>query len=319
MIDTNASGKGLIQHPQDVMRAYQRFNDIPQDLRSEEHLLAWLHTAHGTLVDIPLALVTDKMRSAFIQMTGVFGPIKASDTPNYQALALVAIDKTPMLIMSTDQSVLTEAFLLEVIGTSSMGLMVLSIILQKWDERFLHGFTQRVMDCALPRSLSIAAKIASRARPSNNEIPQSIRDMVTDDHLRKAMMAEPSQMFFLKRMGKLDLLSQAISDGYWPASEEWFNHNFTEMTPEKPPLNVAIAKWKKECELDDRFIDKKNRLVFWEATILSHPIDEVLGFISSNLDLAPLIKEFYGTEQLMPFLRSHPAIKGLVLEQAIGL
>jgi hypothetical protein len=305
----------------ELMHEYSSFDQIPERLRSEYHLIAWLRTVHGSLEGIPLPLVTDTMRAVFIRNTGSFGPIDASNTPNYQALALEAVQRSPGMIMAVDRRVITEEFMLKAIAHRETGPMVLWNVLNNWDDRFLHAITQRVMDYGLSRSLH-AALMAAMTFPGINPIPKSIREMVTDEQLSLALIDNTYELGFLKDMGKLHLLTQAFADGYWPSKndEAYFNTGPLQFRFHKPTLAQAIEEriTVKNGHSHGQDFDNKALRLFFGAFIQTFAIDEVLAHCRTPAHVK-MLEEMYSREQIRPFLKSHSVLKALLLEDALGL
>ena len=301
----------------EVMQPYQSFEEIPENLRSDEHLMAWLRSGYGKLGLIPLVRVTDDMRALSIRNTGSLRPICFNDTPNYQALALSTLEQWPSLILQVDQETLTEEFVFKAVSVEQTGPQVLNFMLEHWDDRFLDAVSQRVMDCALSRSLAIAAKARTTFK-----LPQSIRDMLTDDQVRLALADRTYELSYLQEMGKCHILSQAMIAGYWPVREDdtFFGTAPPQYHTRKASLAEAIVERTREKNGYSNGLEFESTplRVFFEAYILTFPIEEVLAHCRTPAH-ARMAGEIYTQAELKPHLRRYPQLKGLLLEDSLGL
>lgn len=301
----------------EVMQPYQSFEEIPENLRSDEHLMAWLRSGYGKLGLIPLARVTDDMRALSIRNTGSLRPICFSDTPNYQALALSTLEQWPGLILQVDPEALTEEFVFKAVSVEQTGPQVLNTMLEHWNDSFLDVVSQPVLDSALSRSLAIAAKARTTF-----ELPQSIRDMLTDDQVRLALVDRTYELSYLQEMGKCHILSQAMIAGYWPGHEDsiFFNNAPPQFQTRKPSLFEAIHERTRDKNGYSNGLEFKSTplRIFFEAYILTFPIEEVLAHCKTQAH-ARMAGEIYTQAELKPHLRYYPLIKGLLLEDSLGL
>lgn len=317
MFDFLTSGKVREKPLIKVMQLYQSFEDIPLELRDEEHLTKWLRSGYGKLEEIPLTLVTDEMRMAFIRGAGSLTSIRNADTPNYQTLALNVIEDWPGLILQVDPQALTEEFVFKAVSFERTGSQVLSILLEHWDDRFLGAISHRVMDTALSRSLIISAQ----ARTSF-PLPQAILDMLTDEQVRQALVDRTYELAFLSKMEKLHLLSQAMIAGYWPspADTTFFNNAPQHLKTRKASLAEAIEERTRDKNGFNNGLEFECTplRVFFEAYILTFPIEEVLAHCKTPAH-ARMAGEIYTQAELKPHLKNNHRLKGHLLEDSLGL
>lgn len=305
------------QHPLAVrMSAYETFADIPPEDQHEEALIAWLRTPEGKIAEIPRDLLTRKMQVAAVRTAGSLCNLSFSDTPDYREIALEAIVGSSVLILQVDEEALNEPFLYAAVSIGHSGHLVLRTMILECCDRFNRLITPRIIAKGLANSLAVASEILLTR---NVPIPQSIKDMVNDNVLREALRYNTGETYYLKRLGKLHLLTEAINDEYWPSLDTWMGRRAPDVLAKKPDLSVAIAKRMRAdtSNLAMGLFDRHFH-AFFEAVILTFPIEEVLSQLTSREHVS-LLKELYSTEALMPYLRNYPHLKTMVLEDAMGL
>ena len=299
------------------MSAYNSFADMPPSDRHEDALVAWLRTPAGNLAEIPKDLLTRKMQVAAIWTEGSLSNFSFKDNPNYCEIVLEAIiGGGTDLILQVEEEALSEPFLYAAVSTQHTGKYILCKMVTECCDRFNRLISQRIMNKGLENSLKIAWEIMHH---TDSPIPQSIRDMVTDKVLRDAIVNNTCETYYLKRMGKLHLLTQALEDGYWPAHDMWLRRRAPEVMAGKPGLSVAIEQRMRPDTSDSGLgLFDRHFHAFYEAVILTFPIEDVLAKLTPR-EHGPLLKELYSTQALMPYLRTYPHLKAMVLEDAMGL
>lgn len=298
------------------MSAYTTFADIPSEDRNESALIEWLRTPQGALLQIPAELVTYNMQKVAVMVAGSLGIISYCDVPRYREIALEAILRRSEMILQVEEEALSEPFLYAAVSICSTGHHVLRNMVFECCERFNLLITQRIMNKGLCGSLKTASDILTT---KDIPIPRSIKDMVNDRLLKRALINKTGETYYLKRMGKLHLLTEAINDGYWPVHDMWLRRRAPDVLAHKPDLSVAIAKRTRPDTSDSALgLFDRNFHAFFEAVILTFPIEEVLAQITSR-EHVPILKELYSTEVLMPYLKQFPHLKSVVLEDAMGL
>lgn len=297
------------------MSVYETFADIPPEDRHEDALIAWMRTPCAKLSEIPQHLLTTRLHVAVISLARNFGDLSFGTTANYREIALESIRGNAELILQVEEEALSEPFLYAAVSLPHAGKFILRNMILECCDRFNRLITQRIMDKGLCDSLKIASDILLT---KDVPIPQSIRDMVNNNVLKKALRYKTGEAYYLKRLGKLHLLTQAINDGYWPSYDIWLGRRAPDVLAEKPDLSTAISKRMRADTGSTMGLFDRNFHAFFEAVILTFPIEEVLSQLTSR-EYVSLLKELYSTEELMPYLRKYPHLKAMVLEDAMGL
>jgi hypothetical protein len=299
------------------MSAFETFADIPPEHLNHTDLEAWLRTPVGRLSDIPRDMQTERLCVVAVWTEGSLGCISFEDRPNYREIALKALKGGgAKLILQVEEAAITEQFLFDAVSLEGFGHYVLSAMMTECCDRFNRHISQRIIDKGLARSLRVAAQIRLA---TDVPIPQHIREMVSDQVLKKALINLTSESSYLKRLGKLHLLTQAINEGYWPTSDIWLMRRAPDVLSGKPDLSVAIGKRMIPENSDTGLgLFDKSFHAFFEAVILTYSIEEVLAQLTAR-EHAPVLNELYSTETLLPYLRQFPHLKSIVLEGALGL
>jgi hypothetical protein len=306
---------GLDESLVEVMNAYQRFEDIPQKLRNDDHLIGWLRTQNGRLDQIPLPMVTDIMRSISIRFTVSLSSLRYTDTPNYREIALGTLEEWPGLIVEVDEEAISEDFVFKAVCYQGRALR---IMLENWSDRYLEVISQRVMDEGLSQSLDFAEKI----RKNHYSIPKSIRDMVTDEQVSRALVDSTYEIHALQAMDKLHLLTQAINNGYWPSLKD---NTFRITMPskfrdQKPSLAEAIVERSRDFTDDEYSSDFHSDCLrlFFTAYIKTFPISKVVANATTPAHIR-MLGDIYNSTELKPYLSQFPELKSVLLESAMGL
>jgi hypothetical protein len=298
------------------MSAYETFADIPPEDRHEDALIAWMRAPGAKLSELPQQYLTTKLHVAVISSSHTLGDISFSTTANYREIVLESLRGNSELILQVEEDALNEPFLYAAVSLCNVGHYLLRNMLFECCDRFNRLITQRIMNKGLCSSLKTASDILTT---KDLPIPQSIKDMVNDNLLKRALINKTGETYYLKRMGKLHLLTEAINDGYWPVHDMWLRRRAPDVLAQKPDLSVAIANRKRPDTSDSALgLFDRNFHAFFEAVILTFPIEEVLAKMTSR-EHVPILKELYSTEVLMPYLKQFPHLKSDVLEDAMGL
>lgn len=123
-----------------------------------------------------------------------------------------------------------------------------------------------------------------------------------------AILAKPElacNLYFAERQ---DVLVDLIKSGFW----------------DEPPVSANPDMWQKPINCEeaiDRIMSVKeltNIRFFLTSFLLAQPIQDVVPFLKPHAR-KKLQDELYTTEQLRPFMKAFPFLKGRILESELGM
>jgi hypothetical protein len=109
----------------------------------------------------------------------------------------------------------------------------------------------------------------------------------------------------LRARGKVNLLADQISAGGWP------DNKYVQDTIQPTSLTDGVNRLTASAP-------GKEHETLYMAYIMSHPMDQVVPLMT-NRRLQKLLFEMYSTEALAPYLKKSRALRGILLEESLGL
>lgn len=298
---------------------FRFFHEIPDELRNQAFLRSWLLSRPDKLHEIPVEFVTDEMRLVAIKyLPSALSWIEPTSTPNYLNLILECIATRPDIVECVEVEFLTEEFLYQATFINPMAFFYM---MRDGCDRFYEPMSQRIVDLGCGASLNVAYKVMCETRWPT---PQRIRNMVTDEQLKKAMFLNPDHINDLKRMGKLHVLTEMIRDGYWLEQNNPIIHNCKEMMAryavKRPTLHDAVQERFNlhNASISGVWFVNQSVHTFMEAVIRLYPVEQSLPFARTDEQIE-IFKGIFTIEELKPHMREIPWIKGMVLENDLGL
>lgn len=115
------------------------------------------------------------------------------------------------------------------------------------------------------------------------------------------------EIVFIRKSGRLDLIALALKERSWP-----FPYSGEYMMP-KEPESMEDLMGKLESSDPDTPYE-----TIYMACLMREPISQVVPLMAS-IRLKRLLVEMYSFEDLAPFLKADARLKGIILEEAMGL
>lgn len=320
---------------------YQQFSDIPESMHTESALLLWVGVNPQRFGQVPEHLHSDPMRLLAVKtIPGALSWITASTTPNYLEIVLEAVVERPDAVTQVETDYLSEEFLFQVVQARNDTFFYM---MREACSRFHDLVSQRIVDIACVTSPRLLWKMH---HDKSWATPPCILGMITDHHFEESMRKCSEEVEYLKRCGKLYVLTDMIRAGYWPQPSDGVCRDDAAKTIQSYAGRIPSASeaWReRSVEANNEimgmgFYDKKIG-TFFEAVIRLHPITQVLKWFDARhfkaardvytleevlswndgSSRSQLLKQVYSSDELKPHMRKHPFLKGIVLEEELGL
>lgn len=331
-----------------LILAYEQFDLIPEVMHTGSALFGWVKARPERFSKVPEPLHSDAMRYLAIKtIPGALSWITAATTPNYLELVLECIVERPDIIAQVEADFLSEAFLYQVVSARADTFFYM---MREACNRFNDLISQRIVDVACVTSPRLLWKMH---HDKDWDTPARILEMITDHHFEQSMRHCSEEVEYLKRCGKLYVLTDMIRNGYWPKPEDGICRSDDLKTIQSYAGKIPSASdaWQERVKKANNTImgmgmgytgmgyyDKKIG-IFFEAVIKLYPISSVLRWFESrhynaakeiySLDevltwndrasQTHILKTIFTTEELRPLMRQHPFLKAIVLESDLGM
>lgn len=296
------------------------FENLWVEFHTPEALYQWLEANPYRFKEIPEQFHTDQMRLlAMREVPGALSWITAATTPNYLALILQAIDKRPDIIAHVETESLSEEFLFTVVQAMPEAFFYM---MRESCDRFNDLVSQRIVDVACSTSPRLIYKMMT---DQAWRTPKRIQDMITDEHIAASMRTCSEEVKYLKRMGKLYVLTDMIREGYWPAPEDSIckNDALGSIQSYASQLPSPVDAWRERMKPFNAsiagmgYLDEKIH-VFFEAVIKLYPVTNVIQWFNRP-EYFEVARDIYPIEDLKPLMREYPQLKRFVLEGELGM
>jgi hypothetical protein len=288
-----------------VMSTFETFQDIPQGLRGEAHLVGWLLEC-GSLCDIPASYRTDLIfEAAAAHESSALSQIKPEDTTHYEALALIALKRNPTQIKYVPAHILTEDFVIKAC-INSRGL-IRQIV---WSDDNENGVmvTKHLVNQIGSQSLIHACELV-------NAIGDEDRDLLTDESIRAAIKVSVADLIRLRDLGALPILQDMVDKGYWPPeSDKTIQFDLS-----------AGRDYRLRPATPAEVLERLTGVMGLSYSILntrvmkSFPIEDVITTLSQDQSSLDLLFKLYTADELRPHMRLSQRLKGRLLEEDLGL
>jgi hypothetical protein len=282
---------------------YKNYGEIPSDLKCESFLTAWV-VSTGNLEAIPLEERTELMlRTAVRHDRYAFPIIRPDDVSDYGALILDAIDNDPSNASYIWKEHITEDLIIKMAAKNVNALKYID--LSDWHS---HLLTDSLVS-------SIIRMNVSKAVCFIKEIGNISMSRVNDEDIRAAIQVQVSDLHQLKSIGKVRVLNEMLTSGYWP---EGLNaaikmEKGQVLDIESPPASPHEALSRGSCIRTQgvRFLHLQSLRRF--------PIEEVVSTTEAIPGVVDCLLEVYTEKELRPHIRLSKALRGRFLENALGL
>jgi hypothetical protein len=287
----------------DVMLKYQVFEDIPEFLRVEGALVAWIY-ARGHLKFIPSAYRTEQIfEVSVIAEDDALSFISPEETSQYEELAIAALKRNPVQVRILPDAVLTEAFLIK---ACSHSLAVIRYI--DWPFEKAHLATPKLIREVGAQSLIHASELIE-------SIGYKARSMLDEEVLRKAIKHSIANLIRLDVFKGKPLLETMLREGFWYLEDEksikfeLSNGRDYRKPPSTP--EEALSRLRDPTGVPLRILHSQSLKAF--------PIQDVIATLSRDAESLDVLFDLYTADELRPHMGLSRALRGRFLEQEIGL
>lgn len=296
------------------------FYQIPEEMHTPSALYQWLKRDLQRFRHIPERLHTDEMRLlAMKKVAAALSWVTAATTPNYLSLVLEAVDSRPDIITQVETDFLSEDFLFAVVEKMPDAFFYM---MRESCDRFNNLVSQRIVDVACSTSPRLIYKIMF---DKDWRTPKRIQDMINDGHIAASMRTCSEEVIYLKRMGKLYVLTDMMREGYWPAPDDSIckNDALGSIQSYASQLPSAADAWRERMKPVNAslggmgYLDEKIH-VFFEAVIKLYPVTDVIRWFNRP-EYFEVARDIYPIEDLKPLMREYPQLKRFVLEGELGM
>lgn len=147
---------------------------------------------------------------------------------------------------------------------------------------------------------------------NHNYIPTKYLSLVTDETLKKAVLKEPARVgsLFNKSLNRSNVVISMVMEGY-----------------EEPVLPLTLRAAQENRHPVPALLDylianaSKERYIEWACCIgmiKRHSLAEIMR-MELTVEQTRALRHVYSGEELMPYVKAQPTLKGSLLEEFIGL
>lgn len=264
------------------------FNGIPKDMRTKEVAAIWLESRHGDLHEIPVELITDRMRQFSISRDPrTIRLIRDWHTSNYYKLALQAVTIDNCALIDVESGYITEQFLMDALKRNPMALYEIVTTIDVEDN-------------------VLTSKVLNYGLTVNHDYLKWYTDgmmgMVSNDAISAAIRLPGCNFLLLEDLNKAHLLEKSVVDGFWPKDKR------------KKPKDAAEAvsllmKSKKPSDV-----------CLYKSSLKLFPTGEVVKLMTRSPTRRFMLEKLYSASELVPHLSSrYNELKGELLERDLGI
>lgn len=273
-----------------LLGRFKRFADIPEQFMDEDIVCDWLHYA-GSPIEKYYAQVPQKWRSdGFLQFAAFNGCNVLKDTSPDQTLCYRAL---------VARCAVNDCWSLRDVHPEFRDDEILKAVSKRLkSHEFLNLIKEidwigpAMSDALLRECCSDDFEFALDAPPG----------LLGHDIVEYLDLRWPKVFRTIRDRGRFDLLSEKFSKDGWPG-----NYNLLEPST----LSQAIEEL--------RYTSRINYPeTMYMAYIMRFPLDEVVPAMSGSR-LKKLLLEMYPKEALTPYLKHDKGLKGIFLEDALGI
>lgn len=272
-------------------------DSIPMQIADTEVYTQWFHHVVDNSVlpgdiafaAIPRSFITDDLRrTAIRESVSALDHISPGDTEGYEDLLFYALEQSPSAFRMMDNSFKTVEFLAALVERLPR-VFDMKHRAQDWVATLM---TPGMREAVLKTNAWFALSLPE--------------DQVTWDHWRHLCKSDMQCPSALNDAGRLDLFSRFLGEGSWP-----------ELDPEV----IAIKKIEDIAELAGLVMeipDHYYEYLLYKAKLMSFPLKDVVTALD-KAPMADLLRDLYPDDALRPFMRHNRALRGLLLENDLGM
>jgi hypothetical protein len=283
---------------------YNNYSEIPSDLKCEGFLTAWVVSGAGSLRAIPAEERTEMMMCiAAGYDSDAFALIKPEDVSDYQSVILDAIGNNPSVMADVPDQYITEDLI-----TKAANRRIGALGYIDFKGRYKHLLTDPLISSVVSINVSTAIRFAS-------EISQADRNRIKDDDLIKAIKVQVNDLHELRAIGKTHLLVDLLVAGYWPSN---LNASIKMERGQKqdislPPTSPHEALSRLAC------MSTQGVRCLHLQSLRRFPIEEVILTTQDIPKVVDLLMQVYSERELKQHMKLSGALRGRLLEGALGL
>lgn len=288
------------------MDDFEKFDDIPLDLRTPEALFVWQCADIDRFVEIPHALVDDDMRfSAVYAEPATIEHIFKEDADSYQKIAEFLVMYSASSLENIDPSLYTEQFISDAIISNPEITYYLPTIIEKG-----YKLTVGVVATAFEHSPEYLDALMCDA---------GMKKMVTDDMVQSAVKNSFVDTFgwwvdvkAIESLGKGYVVQQIISSGFWPPTKRVESDVPYFPDLERPKdLDHAILAFESE--------GYENFRALFKYAVRHYGPDAVISRLQMSSKGLDTLQNLYTNKELAPYIKKYRGLKGRFLEDSLGL
>lgn len=277
-------------HEAIIRGGFERFADIPEQFLDEDIVCDWLHYA-GSPIEKYYAQVPQKWRSdGFLQFAAFNGCNVLKDTSPDQTLCYRALVgrcvANDCWSLSNVHPEFRDDEILKAVSKRLKGADFLMLIKE------IDWIGPAMSDDLVRECCSEDFEFALGAPPG----------LLRQDIIEYLDLKWPKVLRTIRDHGRLDLLSIKLAKDGWPE-----NHNL--LSPTSLPQAIDELRHTSRINYPE---------TLYMAYIMRFPIEDVVSAMSGSR-LKKLLLEMYPKEALTPFLKQDNGLKGIFLEDAMGL
>jgi hypothetical protein len=284
------------------MANFLEFTDIPDSRHDEDSLAGWLYHS-GELSAIPKYLRTELvLQAAAYWDVEALTVIDPSDSENYYYLIDLALSNRASRIGFVDNKHFSEELIVKVCSNHPRSIEHIN-----WDSGINKFLTKK----------SISQIASSSILGIHYLIMVDVVGLseIADEDIKSAIVKSPDDFNKLEELNKLHLLSELLSEGFWPEFRLMTTSHFSSFGID---IHIPPASIKDSLEYLSASTDYHARLLCL-AVVRNFPIESI---IPAALDTPGGVKklfDIYSEDELKPYIKQYRPLRGMMLEQSLGL
>jgi hypothetical protein len=279
---------------------YYSYSGIPAEHLSSEYLAAWIASGNGRYQDIPGEFRTEFLMRIAVNYDSLslqyIDPVEVDD---YQALVLDAIGSSISAAKMISPEYMTEDLVDEIAKRRSTILGYLGL-----DGQYSHLLTTRVVSSVVKQGLSEVHYL-------RYTVGHQVDNLIDDEDIKKAIKNNQGELNALDLFGKSYVFVDLLKAGYWP--DKVCSGSKYQPLPSAAPLTPVEAMTRM------KMADNKHVAYVYSQALKCFPIEKVISSTQSIPGVVDLLMKAYTEQELRPHLRLSKALRGRLLESALGL
>lgn len=284
---------------------YEKFDEIPSELRVPESLFVWVFDTAEMIKEIPVEFVDHDIRLAAVWKAGeTIEFISMDDTDRYEEIALCAIGSRPASLDKVNPSVFSDHFFIQAITARSDVVFHFRKVLDNG-----YKLSSEVVSAVLENAITAISSLVSA---------EGFAALATDEMVQRGVLTSFVDQYAwwidlrsLDLIGKTSVVQEAISSGFWPitfridSDEPYFPDVLRPAS-----LPEAIAAYSQSNE---------NYTELFKFAVLSYGPDQVISSLHSTSCGLDTLQALYTDQELAPFAKKYKGLRGRFLENALGM